>query len=175
MTISSKSLVAYIDVSKYDLELLYDDVRTYTDVSYTTICVFTHIEELLKEQTNNKKVVTNRITIDEFVKALSTPIFQKSFVVVILVEDYDEILKVYPNFADMVNATPIKFNYMDHLNLQKLSMHHFGKQLDISDSVQLNIPISCIMNKLVDSKLYCDNGEGSIDYFKNGILELAKN
>ena len=170
LTILHKSSVMYVDVSKYDLEKLYRNIKNYTDVSHTTICVFTHIDKLLKEpKTNN----TNRITIEEFVKALSTPLFQRSFITIILVEDYEEILTVYPNFTNMVNATPIKFNYMDHYNLQKLSLHHFGKQLDISDSVQLNIPMSCIMNKLLDSKLCCNNNEDSMDYFKNGILELA--
>jgi len=118
------------------------------------------------------------IDIIDFMKFLSSPLFINNIIAITVIEDYDYIYQKCPNFFNLTNATFAKFDYMDNNNLQKLAMHHFGKNIDlgicINNNIQLNIPMSCIIEKLLDSKLYCDNNDDSINMFKDGILKLIK-
>lgn len=178
--ITNKMHVLDIDLSKNKVEQIYHIINS--NYNSDMIYLFRNLEQILQkveqiyyESFFGKRVGVkkNLLNCDEFMEILSNATYSNKSIVVILVEDYDLLQKKCPKICASSNIEKIKFDFMDVNNLQKLCMHHFGKKIDINNNIKLNIPMSCIMDKLLNSKICCANNEDSLKMFQDDIKILS--
>lgn len=165
-----------------EIDLVYMDIlRNYKydmawySNSFKDIIVFNQLNLLVNKQKNDN----SDFYIEDFVELLQDyGTNNGNDIIITIIEDYDYIFEKCPKLFKLSNVTYVKFDYMDTKNLEDLCLYHFGKTIDWDnnggDVIKLNIPMSCIMDRLIDSKLYCDNNDDALDMFKNEIMELAK-
>jgi hypothetical protein len=115
----------------------------------------------------------NEFTLKDLLEIFQGAVPIDGMIIIATTNDYHGIKKLCPELFRPGRLTPIEFGYLDKPSLQALSKFYFGKELNIDNFEEFNVPTSQIIEKALELKSKINsNNENIFEEFQQFILQV---